>query len=69
MHLVDNWGVGCSTKSSNFAVLHNADESQPAGNKCLRLHFDSRFGLYHVADVQSCYIFYAIRSALQFSDL
>ena len=36
-----------------FAVLHRADESQPARNSCPRLpHFvDSRFGLYHVAVV------------------
>ena len=38
-----------------FAVLHRADESQPARNSCPRLpHFvDSRFGLYHVAVVLS----------------
>ena len=33
-----------------FAVLHCADESQPARNSCPRLlhSVDSRFGLYHV---------------------
>ena len=37
-----------------FAVLHPADESQPARNSCPRLqHSDSRFGLYHVAIVLS----------------
>ena len=38
-----------------FAVLHRADESQPARNSCPRLphSVDSRFGLYHVAVVLS----------------
>ena len=37
------------------AVLHRADESQPARNSCPRLphSVDSRFGLYHVAVVLS----------------
>ena len=36
-----------------FAVLHRADNSQPARNSCPRLphSVDSRFGLYHVAVV------------------
>ena len=36
-----------------FAVLHRAEESQPAQNSCPRLphSVDSRFGLYHVAVV------------------
>ena len=38
-----------------FAVLHRADESQPARNSCPRLphSVDSRFGLYHIAIVLS----------------
>ena len=38
-----------------FAVLHRADENQPARNSCPRLphSVDSRFGLYHVAVVLS----------------
>ena len=38
-----------------FAVLHRADESQPARNSCPRLphSVDSHFGLYHVAVVLS----------------
>ena len=38
-----------------FAVLHRADESQPARNSCPRLphSVDSRFGLYHAAVVLS----------------
>ena len=38
-----------------FAVLHRADESQPARNSCPRLphSVDSRFGLYHVTVVLS----------------
>ena len=38
-----------------FAVLHRADESQPARNSCPRLphSVDSRFGLYHVLVVLS----------------
>ena len=38
-----------------FAVLHRADESQPARNSSPRLphSVDSRFGLYHVAVVLS----------------
>ena len=36
-----------------FAVLHRADETQPARNSCPRLphSVDSRFGLHHVAVV------------------
>ena len=47
-----------------FALLHRADESQPARNSCPRLphSVDSRFGHYHVAVEFS---FYAVRSALQ----
>ena len=36
-----------------FAVLHRADDSQSARKSRTRLHFDSRFGLYHVAIVFS----------------
>ena len=47
MHLVDH-----STRVVVllFAVLHRADESQPARNSCPRLphSVDSRFGLYDV---------------------
>ena len=36
-----------------FAVLHRADDGQPARNSCLRLphSVDSRCGVYHVAVV------------------
>ena len=53
VHLVDHsTRVGCSTFS---AVLHRADESQPARNSCPRLphSVDSRIGLYNVAVVLS----------------
>ena len=52
VHLVDH-----STRVGVllFAVLHRADESQPAQNSCPRLPHsaDSRFGLHHVAVVLS----------------
>ena len=52
VHLVEH-----STRVSVplFAVLHRADESQPARNSCPRLphSVDSRFGAYHVAVVLS----------------
>ena len=52
VHLVDH-----STRVAVllFAVLHRADESQPARNSCPRLphSVDSRFGLYHVDVVLS----------------
>ena len=54
LHLVEH-----STRVGvlRFAVLHRADESQPARNSCPRLpqphSVDSRFGLYHVAVVLS----------------
>ena len=48
VHLVDH-----STRVGvlRFAVLHRADESQPARNSCPRLPHSvgSRFGLHHVA--------------------
>ena len=53
VHLVDHsTRVGCSIL---FAVLHRADESQPARNSCPQLphSVDSQFGLYHAAVVLS----------------
>ena len=42
-----------SVKDLLVAVLHRADENQPARNSCPRLphSVDSRFGLYHVVVV------------------
>ena len=63
VHLVDDWPrVGWTLY---LLLLHRADESQPVRSSCPRLHFYSRFGLYHVAVVLN--FIYAVRSALQFS--
>ena len=49
VHLIEHsTRIGVSLR---FAVLHRADESQPARNSCHSV--DSWFGLYHVAVVLS----------------